>query len=88
MGEHLQQTKERRDEREISDETIQKTGGATVEHARRTVEDADQVTDDIDSLLEESLNQDDINRLLDAIDEVLEENAEEYVENFVQQGGQ
>ena len=88
MGERLTQTKERREEGEVSDDTMHKTGSATVEHARRTAEEADSVQNDIDSLLDEVLNQDDVNKLLDDIDEVLEPNAQEYVENFRQQGGQ
>jgi ubiquitin-like protein Pup len=86
MGEQLQRTKERASE--VSEETVQKTGGATVEHARKTAEEADSVQTDIDSLLEETIDPKDIERLLDSIDEVLEPNAQEYVESFRQKGGQ
>ena len=36
----------------------------------------------------ESVDTSDIDDLLDEIDEVLEENAEEFVKNYVQKGGQ
>jgi ubiquitin-like protein Pup len=86
MGERLQQTKERAER--VQTETVRKTGSATVEHARKTVEETQAVETDIDNLLEETLDSDKLSELLDAIDEVLEPNAQEYVDSFRQKGGQ
>jgi ubiquitin-like protein Pup len=38
--------------------------------------------------VETEINNDDIDAVLDEIDDVLEENAEEFVKGFVQKGGQ
>ncbi|HEX6254464.1 MAG TPA: ubiquitin-like protein Pup [Euzebyales bacterium] len=53
---------------------------------QRGSEEADEVTTD-DQVAEE-VDTSDVDELLDEIDEVLEENAEEFVRNYVQKGGQ
>jgi ubiquitin-like protein Pup len=47
-------------------------------------EKTSQVVDDIDDVLEEQLDLE----LLDAMDEVLEEDAETFVNNYIQKGGE
>ncbi len=46
----------------------------------------EEVKDAIDELIEDKT--DDMGDLVDLIDEVLEENAEEFVKNYVQRGGE
>jgi len=56
------------------------------ERIRKPAKDEQQVDD---AELETSeVDTSDIDDLLDEIDEVLEENAEEFVKNYVQKGGQ
>lgn len=62
----------------VVDETT--TDATNPELAEKT----DQVVDDIDDVLDDQLDLE----LLDAIDGVLEENAEEFVNNYVQKGGE
>ena len=52
-----------------------KTDPNTQEEARPKTKTGDKLKEDVDNLLDE-------------IDEVLEENAEEFVKNYVQKGGQ
>jgi ubiquitin-like protein Pup len=52
---------------------------------RRSEEDAEEVDETIETAESEAA---DIDDLLDEIDSVLEENAEEFVKNYVQKGGQ
>ncbi len=59
---------------------------AEQEQQRRRDSEADQV-EDIE-LPEENVNVEEIDDLLDEIDSVLEENAEEFVKNYVQKGGE
>ncbi len=55
------------------------------QRVNRTTESVADVT--VDTTKGEQLKAD-LNDLLDEIDEVLEENAEEFVRNYVQKGGQ
>ena len=56
------------------------------ERIRKSAKDEQQVDD---AELETSeVETSDVDDLLDEIDEVLEENAEEFVKNYVQKGGQ
>lgn len=52
---------------------------------RRTEDDVEEVDETLDVAESEVA---DIDELLDEIDSVLEENAEEFVKNYVQKGGQ
>lgn len=55
---------------------------------RKSAEDEEQVeTTEVDSERKEKLD-DDVDSILGDIDDVLEENAEEFVRSFVQKGGQ
>lgn len=47
---------------------------------------ADETTEAIDKALEE--NKGEMDSLIDEVDEVLEKNAEEFVKNYVQRGGE
>jgi ubiquitin-like protein Pup len=49
-------------------------------------EETDEVT--TEEHVAEEVDTSDVDELLDEIDEVLEENAEEFVRNYVQKGGQ
>ncbi len=63
---------------------------ATDQHKQRPQE-ADDVTDADTATpdeVSERVARDDIDALLDEIDEVLEENPEDFVRNYVQKGGQ
>jgi ubiquitin-like protein Pup len=64
------------------------TGGQ--QKATRTREDADEVEASVDTETAERRKEmgDDVDALLDEIDEVLEENSEEFVRAYVQKGGQ
>jgi ubiquitin-like protein Pup len=53
---------------------------------QRGSEEADAV--ETDDQVAEEVDTSDVDELLDEIDEVLEENAEEFVRNYVQKGGQ
>ena len=67
--------------------SAQETGGQ--KHAERRAEEVDEAPADTTDVAErhEALNED-VDAILDEIDEVLEENAEEFVRAFVQKGGQ
>jgi ubiquitin-like protein Pup len=52
---------------------------------RRSEEDVEEVDETIETAESEAA---DIDDLLDEIDSVLEENAEEFVKNYVQKGGE
>jgi prokaryotic ubiquitin-like protein Pup len=52
---------------------------------RREAEDEEELDETIEVIESEG---DDLDDLLDEIDSVLEENAEEFVKNYVQKGGQ
>jgi prokaryotic ubiquitin-like protein Pup len=64
------------------------TGGQ--QKATRTREDADEVEASVDTETAERRKEmgDDVDALLDEIDEVLEENSEEFVRAYVQKGGE
>jgi ubiquitin-like protein Pup len=64
------------------------TGGQ--QKATRTREDADEVEASVDTESAERRKEmgDDVDALLDEIDEVLEENSEEFVRAYVQKGGE
>lgn len=51
-------------------------------------ESEEDVVDDISEVTETESGGDSLDELLDEIDSVLEENAEEFVKNYVQKGGQ
>jgi ubiquitin-like protein Pup len=53
---------------------------------QRTSEDVDGEI--VEEHVAEDVDTSDVDELLDEIDEVLEENAEEFVRNYVQKGGQ
>ena len=53
---------------------------------QRTRQDSDEEV--AETTTSESVDTSDVDELLDEIDEVLEENAEEFVKNYVQKGGQ
>jgi ubiquitin-like protein Pup len=53
---------------------------------QRGTEETDEV--DVEEHVAEEVDTSDVDELLDEIDEVLEENAEEFVRNYVQKGGQ
>jgi prokaryotic ubiquitin-like protein Pup len=53
---------------------------------QRSSEDVDDAT--VEEQTTEEVDTSDVDELLDEIDEVLEENAEEFVRNYVQKGGQ
>ena len=53
---------------------------------QRSSEETDEVP--VDEQVVEEVDTSDVDELLDEIDEVLEENAEEFVRNYVQKGGQ
>jgi ubiquitin-like protein Pup len=67
------------------------TGGGQQRASRRT-DETDQVVDDVavseDVKERQDKLTDDVDALLDEIDDVLEENAEEFVRGYVQKGGQ
>jgi prokaryotic ubiquitin-like protein Pup len=64
------------------------TGGQ--QKATRTREDADEVEASVDTETAERRKEmgDDVDALLDEIDEVLEENSEDFVRAYVQKGGE
>ena len=64
------------------------TGGQ--QKATRTREETDEVEASVDTDVSERTKEvtDDVDSLLDEIDGVLEENAEEFVKSYVQKGGQ
>ena len=64
------------------------TGGQ--QKATRTREDADEVEASVDTEVAERPTEmtADVDSLLDEIDEVLEENSEEFVRSYVQKGGE
>jgi ubiquitin-like protein Pup len=67
--------------------SAQESGGQ--KHAERRGEEVDEAPVDTADVAErhEALNED-VDAILDEIDEVLEENAEEFVRAFVQKGGE
>jgi ubiquitin-like protein Pup len=67
--------------------SAQETGGQ--KHAERRTEEVDETPVDTTDVTErhEALSED-VDAILDEIDEVLEENAEEFVRAFVQKGGE
>jgi ubiquitin-like protein Pup len=66
------------------------SGGGGQQRAARGKQDADQVEDVETTELEERQEQlsEDVDAILDEIDEVLEENAEDFVRSYVQKGGE
>lgn len=64
------------------------TGGQ--DRAGKRTEDVEQVEDVDTSDVQERVGKltDDVDSLLDEIDDVLEENAEDFVKSYVQKGGQ
>jgi prokaryotic ubiquitin-like protein Pup len=64
------------------------TGGQ--QRTTRTREEADEVEASVDTDVAERHKEmtEDVDSLLDEIDEVLEENSEEFVRQYVQKGGQ
>ena len=59
---------------------------AEQEQHRRRSQEGEEIEDL--EIAEESVNVEEIDDLLDEIDSVLEENAEEFVKNYVQKGGE
>jgi len=64
------------------------TGGQ--DRTTKRTEDVDEVADETTSDVQERVGKltDDVDSLLDEIDDVLEENAEDFVRSYVQKGGQ
>ena len=64
------------------------TGGQ--QRATRSREETDEVEASVDTDVAERQKEltEDVDSILDEIDEVLEENAEEFVRSYVQKGGQ
>lgn len=62
-------------EQERTQRSSDRTGGKSVEGETETTGSAEEISERIDDLLDE-------------IDTVLEENAEEFVKNYVQKGGE
>lgn len=63
------------------------SAGGEQKRARR--KPADAAAAEVDAPpKQESKNREDLDRLIDEIDEVLEENAEEFVRSYVQKGGE
>ena len=64
------------------------TGGQ--QRSTRTREETEEVEASVDTTTSERTKEvtDDVDSLLDEIDGVLEENAEEFVKSYVQKGGQ
>jgi ubiquitin-like protein Pup len=50
--------------------------------------DKEEHSDEVDVVVESDTDLEALDDLLDEIDEVLEENAEEFVKNYVQKGGE
>jgi prokaryotic ubiquitin-like protein Pup len=69
--------------------TTRDTGGGQ-QRATRTREENEEVEASVDSEVAERHKEmtEDIDAILDEIDEVLEENSEEFVRQYVQKGGQ
>lgn len=53
-----------------------------------TNEELDQSTEEVKDKIDEMIDEKDMDNLIDEIDGILEENAEEFVKNYVQRGGQ
>lgn len=66
------------------------TGGGGQQRATRKSEDVEEVEETASSDVQERHEKltDDVDALLDEIDDVLEENAEDFVRSFVQKGGE
>ncbi len=64
------------------------TGGQ--DRASKRSEDVEEVQDETASDVQERVGKlsDDVDSLLDEIDDVLEENAEDFVKSYVQKGGE
>jgi len=64
------------------------TGGQ--DRTTKRTEDVEEVADETTSDVQERVGKltDDVDSLLDEIDDVLEENAEDFVRSYVQKGGQ
>jgi prokaryotic ubiquitin-like protein Pup len=75
--------------KEVSQMATSKDTGGQRQTTRRTEETEDEQTTSTEEAQErhEKLS-DDVDAILDEIDEVLEENAEEFVRSYVQKGGQ
>ena len=54
----------------------------------RTKSHRDRPRDEVETELEKTASHDDLSRELDEIDAVLEENAEEFVNGYIQKGGE
>jgi prokaryotic ubiquitin-like protein Pup len=67
-----------------------KDAGGGQQRATRKSEETDEVQTDSSSDVQERTEKltDDVDALLDEIDDVLEENAEEFIKGYVQKGGQ
>ncbi|GGD25610.1 ubiquitin-like protein Pup [Nocardioides daphniae] len=59
-------------------------------HQRRSSQDEEAVTETVETDVAERREalDDDVDAILDEIDEVLENNAEEFVKSFIQKGGE
>jgi len=67
-----------------------KDPGGGQQRASRKTEETDEVEAEVSSDVQERNEKltDDVDALLDEIDDVLEENAEEFIKGYVQKGGQ
>lgn len=58
------------------------------EHIKRDVEETEEIQPNVESGEMDEEFVEDLDSLLDEIDEILEEDSQEFVENYIQRGGQ
>ena len=58
------------------------------EHVKRDVEETEEIQPNVESGEMDEEFVEDLDSLLDEIDEILEEDSQEFVENYIQRGGQ
>lgn len=88
MAEQLRQERRSEQRTEVEGVKAKKVGEATVSAA---VTDTDAVLDEIDAVLDEATiepTDSDLDRLMAEIDALLEHDSQEFVDSFVQKGGQ
>ncbi|MDE0467731.1 MAG: ubiquitin-like protein Pup [Candidatus Poribacteria bacterium] len=58
------------------------------EHLKRDVDETEEIQPNVESGEMDEEFVEDLDTLLDEIDEILEEDSQEFVENYIQRGGQ
>ena len=58
------------------------------EHIKRDIEETEEIQPNVESGEMDEEFVEDLDTLLDEIDEILEEDSQEFVENYIQRGGQ